>query len=369
MYMSLRSILPLCIGLAFQSLHAQNPVPATSAQDRWEAFSKRSRLIDNSIARELKFENIGPTIFSGRVADIDVNPEDPTEFYVAYASGGLWHTTNNGTTFTPIFDHEAVMTIGDIAVDWKSRVIWVGTGESNSSRSSYAGIGVFKSADNGLSWQYCGLPESHHIGRIVLHPEDPSVIWVAALGHLYSPNEERGIYISTDAGASWTRTLHVNPNTGGVDIVINTDNPDVLFAAMWERTRRAWNFTESGTGSGIYRSSDGGFTWTLLTGENSGFPHGDGTGRIGLALDYSQSELTLYAVVDNYFRREAQPEETGDRLTTKALKQMTSVEFANVDSAQLEEFLESNGFPAIYTAESIKKLVATGEITPLTLAE
>ncbi len=120
---------------------------------------------------------------SGRVVDIDANPTDPTEFYLAYASGGLWHTTNNGQSFQSIFDSTDILTIGDIAVNWKTRTIWVGTGEVNSSRSSYAGMGVYKSNDNGKHWDWMGLPESHHIGKIQLHPTDPNTVWVAALGH------------------------------------------------------------------------------------------------------------------------------------------------------------------------------------------
>ena len=126
--------------------------------------------------------------------DVDVSPTDPSHFYVAYASGGLWKTTNNGTTFTPLFDKEAVLTIGDISVDWERNTIWVGTGENNSSRSSYAGLGMYKSTDGGETWEHKGLEESHHIGRIIQHPTDPNTLWVAALGHLYSPNPERGLY-------------------------------------------------------------------------------------------------------------------------------------------------------------------------------
>ena len=169
--------------------------PATPADLRIQSFEQRQKLVDESTVH-LKFKNAGPTVFSGRVTDVEINPEDPTEFYVAYASGGLWKTTNNGMSFTPVFDNEMVMTIGDIAVDWKRSVIWVGTGENNSSRSSYSGVGMFKSADDGKSWSYIGLPESHHIGRIVMHPTDTNTLWVAVLGHLYSPNNERGVYKS-----------------------------------------------------------------------------------------------------------------------------------------------------------------------------
>ena len=284
-------VLIFSISLFFYSslLFAQdpNPVSPTPATERWNAYEKRLSLRENSLVQNLEFENIGPTIFSGRVADIEVDPQNPTRFYVAYASGGLWYTRNNGTTFTPLFDHEAVMTIGDIAVDWSNNIIWVGTGESNSSRSSYAGLGIYKSSDQGETWTYAGLPESHHIGRIILHPENPQIAWAAVIGNLYSPGDDRGIYKTTDGGASWSRTLFVNDNAGAIDLLIDPDQPDVLYAATWERTRRAWDFVESGPGSGIYRSEDGGENWNILTTESSGFPTGDGAGRIGLALSRS----------------------------------------------------------------------------------
>ena len=188
-------------------------VKSTSSVIRVADYEKRLELERNSIAKNIYFRNIGPTVMSGRVVDLAVNPNDPTHFYVAYASGGLWETKNHGNTFTPIFDNKIVMTLGDIAVDWKNEIIYAGTGENNSSRSSYSGVGIFKSSDNGKSWNHIGLDDSHHIGRIIIHPENPDIIWVAALGHLYSENEERGIYKSTDAGKTWTKTLFVNNRT------------------------------------------------------------------------------------------------------------------------------------------------------------
>jgi photosystem II stability/assembly factor-like uncharacterized protein len=162
---------------------------------------------------------------SGRVVDMAVNPEDPTNFYVAYATGGLWHTINNGQSFTSVFDSEAILTIGAIAVNWKSNIIWIGTGEVNGSRSSYAGIGIYKSSNGGKSWDYLGLPESHHIGKIVINEAEPNTAWVAALGHLYSPNKERGVYKTTDGGKTWNQTLYVDANTGAVDLDIDSKNP------------------------------------------------------------------------------------------------------------------------------------------------
>ena len=204
----------LTISALFCTLFVQAQIKATSAQERLKTIDQRKQLLSRSTLNETGFRNIGPSIMSGRVVDIEVNPQDPTEFYVAYASGGLWHTQNNGQSFAPIFDSVDVLTIGDIAVNWQNRHIWVGTGEVNSSRSTYAGLGVYRSANNGKSWEYLGLPESHHIGKIQLSAKDPNTAWVAVLGHLYSESKERGIYKTTDAGKNWNLTLASDANTG-----------------------------------------------------------------------------------------------------------------------------------------------------------
>ena len=158
-----------------------NLVPASSSKERLSALDVRKKLNDNSLLNNIAFRNVGPTVQSGRVVDVEVNPRDPSVFYVCYASGGLWKTESNGAEMTPIFDNQAVMTTGDVAVNWDKKIIWLGTGENNSSRSSYAGAGVYKSTDDGKTWQHLGLEETHHIGRIVLHPTNPDIAWVAAL--------------------------------------------------------------------------------------------------------------------------------------------------------------------------------------------
>ncbi len=311
----------------------------------------------------MKLENIGPTIFSGRVTDVAVNPMDPTHFYVAYASGGLWETKNNGTTFQPIFDHELVMTIGDIAVNWTTGEIWAGTGEVNSSRSSYAGVGMYKSNDNGESWRYMGLPESHHIGRIVLHPSDPNTAWVAVLGHLYTDNPERGVYKTSDGGGTWSQTLAINDQTGVVDLIIDPGNENVLYAAAWQRDRKAWNFTESGEGSGIYKSTDGGESWNKISGGSSGFPDGEGTGRIGLAIASTDSGTRLFALLDNYNRRPPE-EKTDDALTKEDFREMSRDDFLELDEKKIEKYLRSNRFPGKYKAKGVIEMVRNGKIKP-----
>ncbi|TNE61652.1 MAG: glycosyl hydrolase [Bacteroidetes bacterium] len=352
--------------LAVLPLAAQEP---TVAERRIQAFDQHVGLEKSTLLGSLDPENIGPAVFSGRVSDVEVSPVDPTKMYVAYASGGVWYSANNGTTFEPVFDQEATMTIGDIAVDWQRGVIWVGTGESNSSRSSYAGTGIYRSADGGKTWEWRGLPESHHIGRILLHPTDPEVIWVAVLGHLYSPNEERGVYRSTDGGRSWKRTLFVDDKSGAIDVCIDPTTPNTLYAATWERERQAWNFKGAGAGSGIWKSTDGGATWGRVSTPESGFPTGDNVGRIGLCAGQQNGKTVLYASVDNQNPKPKKDEPEPDVLTKDQLRDMSPAAFQKIPEEQLNTFLKRNDFPEKYTGRKVKRLVEKGEITPQTLVE
>lgn len=358
----------ICL-LSYSQICIFGQVKPTPAEDRMKATTQRLALEKKSIVNEVKFRNIGPSIMSGRVVDLDVNPNDPTEFYVAYATGGLWHTTNNGQSFTPIFDSVDVLFIGDIAVNWTSspRIIWVGTGEVNSSRSSYAGIGIYKTMDDGKHWEYLGLPESQHIGKIQLHPTDNSVAWVAALGHLYSPNKERGIYKTTDGGKTWRQTLAIDDNTGGVDIDINPQNPNELYAAMWYRTRSAWKFVESGKTSGIYKSNDGGETWKKISGEGSGFMTGEKMGRIGVAV-YPKNPSIVYAIVDNNMIKPDTAKKTSDSLYKKTdFKEMAEDHFLQLNDKWLDSFLRQNRFPRKYTATTVKQMVKDKKVKPSAL--
>jgi photosystem II stability/assembly factor-like uncharacterized protein len=342
------------------------PTP-TSGEERLKTVQQRKALEQNSLVNNIRFRNIGPVTMSGRVVDIEANPEDPTEFYAAYASGGLWHTTNNGQSFNSIFDSEDILTIGDIAVDWKSRTIWIGTGEVNSSRSSYAGIGVYKSTDNGKTWTYRGLPESHHIGKILLHPTDPNTIWVAALGHLYSPNKDRGVYKTTDGGNTWKQTLFVDDNTGAVEMDINPSNPKEVYAAVWYKTRRAWKFEESGKTSGIYKSNDGGDTWQMVSGPGSGFMTGDKIGRIGLCV-FPKNPNIVYAIVDNNNPRPDTAQKKSDSTYKKEqFKSITKEQFLALETRWIDTFLRKNFFPAKYTGAGVKDLIKNDKVPPTAL--
>ncbi len=359
----------ISISFTFAQAPQNNPIPPTPAQARMEAHQQRMNLKEKSLVNAIEFENVGPTVFSGRVVDVAVYEKDPSHFYVAYASGGLWKTESNGTSFTSLFDKEAVMTLGAVAVNWQDSVIWIGTGEVNSSRSSYSGVGIYKSTDGGKTWQHKGLGETHHIGRIVLHPNDPNTAWVAALGHLYSPNAERGIYKTTDGGDTWTKTLFVNDNSGAVDLILDAQNSNVLYAATWHRERRAWNFVESGEGSGIYKSTDGGDTWNKVSTKESGFPIGEGAGRIGISMHQTNGKTTLYAILDNYFRRPKKEEAKGDGLTKDALRAMTKTSFLALNDKKIGGYLKKNGFPEKYSVEKVRKMISSDEITPASLVE
>jgi photosystem II stability/assembly factor-like uncharacterized protein len=350
--------------LSVSNLFSQ--VPATPAQDRMKFIGQRKALQDRSIINDIMFRNIGPSIMSGRVVDVDVNPQDPTEFYVAYATGGLWHTKNNGQSFVPIMDSLDVLFIGDIAVNWKNRTIWLGTGEVNSSRSTYAGIGLYKSADNGKTWEYLGLPDSHHIGKIQLHPTDDNTAWVAVLGHLYSANRERGVYKTSDGGKSWKQTLYIDDNTGCVDLDINPQNPQEVYACMWYRTRRAWKFEESGKSSGIYKSIDGGNNWSLVSGPASGFMSGEKIGRLGIAV-YQKNPNILYAVVDNNTPKPDTAKKNDSLYKKDDFRYMTREEFRDVRMNWLDTFLRKNSFPRKYSAKVVKELIEEAKINPVAL--
>jgi photosystem II stability/assembly factor-like uncharacterized protein len=233
---------------------------------------------------DTSWRHIGPAAFGGRVDDIEAVPGDPRIIFVASASGGVFRSKNNGTTWDATFDkYGNTMSIGDIAIAPSNpRVIWAGTGEPNNRQSSTWGDGVYRSIDGGDTWQHMGLRETQTIGRIVIDPRDANIVFVAAVGHLFGPNDARGLYRTKDGGASWQKVLSVDANTGATDVVISPDGR-TLVAATYQRRRREFGFAGSGPGSGLWRSTDGGDTWQRIT---TGMPTGD-MGRIGLDISAS----------------------------------------------------------------------------------
>jgi photosystem II stability/assembly factor-like uncharacterized protein len=255
----------LFVGLLFAVGGAQQGIGAQGAA-----------ALDPALLGNLRWRSIGPANTGGRIDDFAVArvPGLPDAIYVATASGGVFKSTNQGTTWTPIFDQvDAMMSIGDIAVaPSNSNLIWVGTGESNNRQSSSWGDGVYRSLDGGRTWKAAGLAETRHVARVIIHPSKPDIVYVAAVGHLWGSNSERGVFKTSDGGQTWKKILFVDDNTGATDLVMDPQNPETLFAALYQRQRKAWGFNGGGPGSGIYRSRDGGETWTKLS---NGLPKSD----------------------------------------------------------------------------------------------
>ena len=344
-------------------LAQRNRLAPTPAKERLSVNDQRASSDAASWTAGLDLRCVGPTVMSGRVVDIAVDSPDGRIFYVAYASGGLWRTVNHGTSFEPLFDDALTITLGAIAVHPETGRIWAGTGEVNSSRSSYAGTGMYTSDDGGETWQHAGLGDAHHIGRIVLDPGNADIAYAAVLGPLYSANTSGGVWKTSDGGATWERVLQQagdHGDAGAVDIIIDPSNSNRLFAALWDRTRRAWDFRGNGSGSGIWESTDAGATWSELSAMD-GFPRSEFTGRIGLAWHADSQQL--FALVDNQAPLPA--EEDGEAsYAPDDFKAMTPAEFAALDTALLEAYLEENNFPREATAASALEDVAAGALVP-----
>ncbi len=271
--------------------------------------AQSQNLFNEDLVKVFTFRNVGPFRVGARTSDIAV-PDFPDKdhlytFYVATWTGGLWKTTNNGTTFEPVFDNQSKQTIGDVTLAPSNpEIVWVGTGDAFCSRSSYAGDGVYKSTDGGKTWRNMGLRDSHHIPRILIHPKNPDIVYVAAMGHLYSENQERGVFKTMDGGQTWEKVFYINEKVGVIDLIMNPQKPNILYAATYDKQRLPWMYINGGPESGIYKTVDSGETWTRLSG---GLPSGR-IGRIGIDIYLKNPEI-VYAVVENANKRAATEKE------------------------------------------------------------
>lgn len=278
-------------------------------------FKQYLQMKADSPTRSAIWQYLGPTNISGRCTDAAVVEPRGRHYriYAATASGGVWRSDNEGLTWIPIFENQVTAQIGDIATVYdQPDVLWVGTGEANIFRSSMAGFGIYKTEDGGKTWVHKGLEKTYTIARVLVHPQNPDVVYAAASGHEWTDNPERGVFKTTDGGETWQRVLYKNERTGAIDLVMDPKEPDTLYAALWQRVRRRWNDprNEPGYGeSGLYKTTDGGKNWQPV---NEGLPEGKFRGRIGIDLCLSQPS-TLYALVDNYeIAREFTAEEKSD---------------------------------------------------------
>ena len=367
------SLILLAAGLlSFGSLQAQDIKPTTE-KTLQESLEKHKAMLASTPLKDFKARNVGPTNMSGRIVDIEVAANRNT-FYVAAASGGIWKTEDNGQSFTPIFDHQGALGIGAMALaPSDNNILWVGTGEDNSSRSTYAGNGIHKSTDGGKTWEHIGLVHSQHIGQIIIHPTNPDIVWVGSMGGLYSKNKERGLYKTTDGGKSWKKTLYIDDNTGIIDIQIHPTNPNVLLAASWERFRQAHDFIGNGKGSAIWRSEDGGDTWRKAV---EGFPQDEFVGRIGFDFSLSNPNV-VYALLDNQGksdkpapepRRRGNQQQEENPLKLEDFKDMTLDQALALEDKRLESLARRSQFSTKYTASEIKRLLKTGKITTAQIA-
>jgi photosystem II stability/assembly factor-like uncharacterized protein len=284
------------------TLNGQVKSPVVSGKDKVALFAVQNSMKASSPFKDLKWQYIGPTNISGRCTDIEaISPRGANyTIWVGSATGGVWKSINEGTTFEPVFDNMPTASIGDIAIDPKNNdIVWVGTGEANIFRSSNAGCGVYKTTDGGKSWNLMGLENTYTIGRIRIDPSNTNTVYVAATGHEWTPNEDRGLFKTTDGGKSWNKVLYVDENTGAFDVVFDPKDPNTIYCTTWERVRLKWNDPrtyETTINNGIWKSTDSGKNWKKI---NEGLPAPNLRGRIGIDIAVSNPKV-LYAYVDNY---------------------------------------------------------------------
>lgn len=348
----------------------QPKVKGTPASARLQGYALRQKMEADSYFTKLAWRSIGPEEQGGRVIWFDSPKNKPNSLYVAYATGGLWRSDDMGNNWTSLFDDQPAFAIGHVALSKDGNTIWVGTGENNSQRTSYDGLGVYKSTDAGKTWNYMGLGETQRIGKIVISPKNENVVYVGAIGGLYSQGNDRGVYKTTDGGKTWSHVLKFDDDyTGVVDLAVDPRNSDVVYAAAWDRDRRAWDFRDGGPGTAIYKTVNGGKSWTKLEG---GLPASGNLGRIGIALAPSKPDR-LYVYVDNrggdpdtLFRDENLP---SGNLTAPRFHMIQDPKvFTAIDIKILDRFV-SNNLPRGTKAEDIVKAVNDGKMTLADIAK
>ncbi len=289
-------ILSFLIPGPWYSAQSQSEKPLMGAEARMKSWEQHMHLQAKSPYKDLKWRVAGPEFQSGRVESIACHPDQPFTIYAGVGSGSLWKTENHGTTWKPIFDDQPTFAIGCVAIAPSNLdIIWVGTGEVLMARSSYAGLGIFKSEDAGKTWQHMGLEGTYHIPKIVIDPKNPNIVYAASIGHNYTNNEERGLFKTIDGGKNWEKILYISEKAGVIDVVMDPTDNQTLYAASWERDRKAWNNTNAGEGSGLYKTTDGGKSWTKLT---NGLPGGKHLGRIGFEIAPTNPNV-VYAILEN----------------------------------------------------------------------
>ena len=288
--------------ISVSSAGAQAPLGETTTEDRFAWYAEHVRMADGSPFKHLDWQFLGPTNISGRMTDVAVVTPRGRSYtlFVAGASGGVWRSRNEGVSWEPVFERGVSTSIGDVTIAPSNQdIVWIGTGEANIFRSSMAGSGVYKSTDGGDTWEHMGLGATHTVARIVIHPTDPDIAYVAASGHEWTDNPERGVYKTTDGGNTWNHVLFINEHTGAIDLVADPSAPDTLYAATWDRVRRKWNDprnTPETDGSGVWKTTDAGANWRQI---NEGLPPPVDRGRIGIDVAASNTNV-VYAFIDNY---------------------------------------------------------------------
>lgn len=336
-------------------------VRGTPAAEVQASFRKRLNMESDSVFGNILWRNVGPEVQSGRVMMICSPESNPKQIFVAFATGGLYRSDDEGQTWESLWDNQPSFGIGDIYVSKDGKTIYLGTGEANNQRTSYAGTGMYKSVDGGKTWKSIGLPESHHISRITVDPKNEKVLWVGVMGHLYSQNSERGIYKSTDGGESWNHVLKRDEFTGGNEVAIHPKNGNVAIASLYQRDRRAWNFLEAGPGSGSFRTEDGGKTWKPI----GTLPSGEKCGRTGFAWSPSDANI-VYAFIENAGKNEDwlldDERVASGRLTPRRFYQLTEETFLEVEKEPLETFWKANA-PADYKLDDVQAAIKAKKTT------